>query len=321
MNIRNTDKLDIKNTYKKDKKSQIVLINSNSSLNNSNEDSIFIIKNMGINKKKGDDIDLKSKSKANSNFTNQVRDQILFINKDHSNKIVPEIDFLNQKNYKIKDKMFEKDQGYFNLTMINDASLEKIDKKLIMLSAPPLKLNNKYNSYEPETDSFTTIDNQIIDFCDKNDIYCLCKNHPQYKECICSVFPMSVICMKNYCIEHSNDYECNPSVCDNEEFKTDKCYCKNNLNDIKCKCMTNPYSRECFCTKNPLSHLCNKKICHFNPNSLFCSCSKNHRPLMCEATYCVENPLNPYCKCIVNPFKDECKCLNDPITCSSKLLI
>ena len=55
--------------------------------------------------------------------------------------------------------------------------------------------------------------------------------------------------MKNYCIEHSNDYECNPSVCDNEEFKTDKCYCKNNLNDIKCKCMTNPYSRECFCTK------------------------------------------------------------------------
>jgi len=163
------------------------------------------------------------------------------------------------------------------------------------------------------------IDPPILDACDKNDIYCLCKNHPNYKGCVCAAYPKSVVCIKNYCKEHPKEYECNPKRCDNEKTATCKdCFCKKHVKDVKCRCKTDPYSKECFCTQNPLSHLCNMKACRFNPNSLFCACRTNLRPEMCDPTYCIENPLNPYCKCVVNPGKDECRCLNDPISCKSK---
>ncbi len=162
--------------------------------------------------------------------------------------------------------------------------------------------------------------NTRINFkCDKNDIYCLCKYHPKYKECVCLAYPKSIIC-SNYCLENPDDYFCNPNKCSesNEVAKSDICFCKYNVDDIKCKCKSNPYSRECFCLKNPLSHLCNPKACKYNPNSLFCSCQTNLRENMCKQRYFFDNKTSPYCKCIVNPYSQQCSCLNDPNSCSKK---
>ena len=152
--------------------------------------------------------------------------------------------------------------------------------------------------------------------CDKNDIYCLCRNHPQYKDCVCLAFPKSIICSNSYCLEHKDEYECSPQQCDSNQ-SGEQCYCKNNMDDVKCKCKINPYDRECFCLQNPLSHLCNNNACKINPNSLFCSCQTNLRNKMCTPRYCFENPSNVYCKCIVSPLSDECRCLNDPTFCES----
>jgi hypothetical protein len=154
--------------------------------------------------------------------------------------------------------------------------------------------------------------------CDKNDIYCLCRNHPQYKDCVCLAYPKSIICNNNYCVEHKDSYECNPSQCDKEP-NCENCYCKNNMDDVKCKCKVNPYDRECFCLQYPLSHLCNEKACKINPNTLYCSCKTSLKEKMCTPRYCFDNPTNIYCKCIVNPLSPECKCMNDPTLCDSKI--
>ena len=176
-------------------------------------------------------------------------------------------------------------------------------------------INNKQVS---ENINNKQVRKKIHQECNKNDIYCLCKNHPQYKDCVCLAYPKSVVCMKNYCADHCDEYECNPNRCDEDENEEcEKCYCKDNMNDIKCKCKTNPYSEECFCLQYPLSHLCNKRSCQFNPNSLFCACKTIMREDLCSPRYCVDNSKDAYCKCITNPMSEECRCLNDPRSCSS----
>ena len=172
------------------------------------------------------------------------------------------------------------------------------------------------NKTECEADKLPLIELE----CDKNDIYCLCRNHPQYNECVCLAFPKSITCSKSYCNDHKDEYECNPSICDKDPT-SDKCFCKNNMEDVKCKCKVNPFDKECFCLNYPVSHLCNENACKINPNSLFCSCRANLRNKKCTPRYCFDNPNNIYCKCIVNPLSDDCKCLNDPTFCDSILNI
>ena len=150
--------------------------------------------------------------------------------------------------------------------------------------------------------------------CDASDIYCLCKFHPRYKDCVCLAYPKSVICSETYCAENPLTYECNPQRCDDEP-KDDKCFCKDNIDDIKCKCKMNPVNKECFCMKFPFSHLCNDKICKFNPNSLFCKCQLKPKDNICSPKFCVKNPNHPQCECIINPMNKHCKCVNDPNSC------
>ena len=170
--------------------------------------------------------------------------------------------------------------------------------------------------------TFNRLDNKpsikIDQDCNRNDIYCLCKSHPQYKNCVCLAYPKSVVCLKNYCIYHDSDYECSPLICDKPNIeKTDKCYCKHNIEDLRCKCKTNPFSQDCFCLQFPLSHLCNKRSCHFNPYSIFCSCRTSKGEGLCSGRYCINHPNDAYCNCITNPITGSCKCLNDPRSCSS----
>ena len=155
--------------------------------------------------------------------------------------------------------------------------------------------------------------------CNPNDIFCLCKNHPKYKDCVCLAYPKSVICSEDYCLDNKDNYECNPSKCDSDEKKSsDVCYCKENYNDTKCKCKLNPFQKECFCVKYPSSHLCNKKNCKLNPNTVFCKCDARPKSKICSPTFCNDSPKSVHCKCILEPLSNECKCINDPYTCTSK---
>lgn len=154
--------------------------------------------------------------------------------------------------------------------------------------------------------------------CDPEDIYCLCKFHPRYRDCVCLAYPKSVICSSTFCRENKDNYECNPLRCDKN--KTDeKCFCKDNINDIRCKCKLNPLCKECFCMKYPYSHMCNERICILNPNSLFCKCARIPEDEICSPKHCIENPKHPHCECILDPMGDQCKCLNDPNLCPSDI--
>jgi hypothetical protein len=156
--------------------------------------------------------------------------------------------------------------------------------------------------------------------CDEGDIYCLCKYHPKYRDCVCSAFPRSVVCSSTYCYENKNSYECNPLFCDNKDNENlSDCFCKTNTNHISCKCKTNPYHKDCFCMKFPLSHLCNERICKYNPNSLYCKCMYSPDDPICSPSYCFENPKAPQCECLVNPLDDNCKCINEPGSCTSTI--
>lgn len=154
--------------------------------------------------------------------------------------------------------------------------------------------------------------------CDPSDIYCLCKFHPKYKNCVCVAFPKSVVCSSTFCFENKNSYECNPLMCDNPINKnSSQCFCRKNINNLKCKCKLNPHHKDCFCMKFPFSHMCNDKICQFNPNSLFCKCKIIPGDPICSPKYCIDNPKSPHCECLLNPYNKNCKCINDPNSCSS----
>jgi hypothetical protein len=274
--------------------------------------------------------------KNKTNPPNKTSKNNSSLSKDHKRKYGEEINNLYNKNMKNinMDLLSRKYADYFNpkknstqegkpnpnATENNSNSLD-MNKMILFQTNIPFIMKPGFSSSSFQTAKGARcrkVNLPVLDACDKNDIYCLCKNHPNYKGCVCAAYPKSVVCIKNYCIEHPKEYECNPKRCDNEKTANCKdCFCKKHVKDVKCRCKTDPYSKECFCTQNPLSHLCNMKACLFNPNSLFCACRTNLRPEMCDPTYCVENPLNAYCKCVVNPGKDECRCLNDPISCKS----
>jgi len=155
--------------------------------------------------------------------------------------------------------------------------------------------------------------------CDPSDIYCICKFHPKYKNCVCLAYPKSVVCSSTYCFENKNSYECNPLMCEKPDNKNStECFCRENMNHIRCKCKLNPLDRDCFCLKFPLSHLCNQRICKFNPNSMYCKCEITPKDPICSPKYCHKNPDSPHCECLLNPLDEKCKCINDPNNCSKK---
>ena len=153
--------------------------------------------------------------------------------------------------------------------------------------------------------------------CKALDIYCLCKFHPNYKECVCLAYPKSVICSDTYCRENKKSYECDPDNCKTtNSLKTNSCLCKRNINHIKCKCKTNPLHRDCFCLQYPMSSLCNERGCKSNSNSLFCLCEKDPINIKCSPKYCNDNREDEICECLVFPLSNNCKCLNDPSLCN-----
>jgi hypothetical protein len=148
--------------------------------------------------------------------------------------------------------------------------------------------------------------------CHKNDIYCLCKDHPSYKDCVCVAFPAAPICTENYCQEHFDDYRCNPNKeCDDID---EDCKCKKDFS--KCKCELTPYDKECFCKKYSKSYLCNMANCSFDKENLLCKCKDDSNE--CEISKkCGKDKSIRECYCLVNDEKDYCKCLNDASRCSS----
>jgi len=158
--------------------------------------------------------------------------------------------------------------------------------------------------------------------CDLTDIYCLCKFHPKYRDCVCLSYPKSVICSPFFCQEHENSYECNPQYCDCEDNKNKpECFCKTNTNHITCKCKLNPFHKDCFCMKFPLSHICNDRICKFNPNLIYCKCQLNPGDPICSPKFCTENPTAPQCECLTKPLSTNCKCINQPNTCTQQQIM
>ena len=156
--------------------------------------------------------------------------------------------------------------------------------------------------------------------CNPSDIYCLCKFHPKYHDCVCLAYPRSVTCSPTYCAQKRNTYECNPKFCDKKENLLHKnCFCLKNINSVQCKCKLNPFHKDCFCLKYPLSHICHDRICQFNPNSLYCMCKEKPEDPKCYPKFCNENPKSPLCECIVNPLNSKCRCINEPYSCSSKI--
>jgi len=160
--------------------------------------------------------------------------------------------------------------------------------------------------------------------CEKDDIFCQCKNHPRYRPCVCLAFPNAEICIKDFCKgqKNKNSYECNPKEnCLANDYFMDKmdCGCKDNF-DFFCECKLNPLSKECFCKKYPISYLCNTENCSSEKESIFCRCKTNEdfkNNDICQDYYCRLNPNNPQCFCLVYPEDNYCKCLNDPSICES----
>ena len=184
------------------------------------------------------------------------------------------------------------------------------------LDAQPTCNNTKVVKQLTKAENIASID------CDISDIYCLCKYHPKYRDCVCLAYPRSVTCSTTYCYENKNSYECNPLYCEkSENLISSECFCKTNTNHISCKCKTNPYHKDCFCMKFPLSHLCNDRICRFNPNSLFCKCQYSPSDPICSPVYCFDNNKSPQCECIVTPVSDNCRCINEPSSCSRNLTL
>jgi hypothetical protein len=197
---------------------------------------------------------------------------------------------------------FQGQMGIIPNSPLNQTSLNKtaLDEK---------RLEELKKSIKPEN---------LAEFrCDPSDIYCICKFHPKYKNCVCLAYPKSVVCSSTYCFENKNSYECNPLMCEKPDNKNStECFCRENIDHIRCKCKMNPLDRDCFCLKFPLSHLCNQRICKFNPNSLYCKCDITPKDPICSPKYCHKNPDSPHCECLLNPLDEKCKCINDPNNCS-----
>jgi hypothetical protein len=167
--------------------------------------------------------------------------------------------------------------------------------------------------------------------CLNEDIFCLCKKHPNYRDCVCLAHPGAEICDDSFCEDKNNfnNYECDPNTNCKAGFITSSlnqsCKCKENFNS-KCKCKLDPFSHECFCKKFPFSHMCNLNNCSFETNSLFCKCRRdknNYQNLEdeeCESGYCHRNSNSVLCECLLNPLNSHCRCLNDPSKCSSKII-
>lgn len=175
----------------------------------------------------------------------------------------------------------------------------------------------KSSSYENSKSLSKTIP------CEKEDIFCLCKDHPNPLKCVCAAYPFAEICSEDYCNDENNKdkYECNPK----EQCSTavslieEKCSCRKEFSSV-CKCKINPLKKECFCAKYDKSHMCNDNNCSFERGSIFCKCSESaSKDKECEDNFCMENSSNPKCECISDPMKGYCKCLNNPQeNCSKK---
>jgi len=308
----------------KDKQNSTI-VNSSSSIQTKNKTS-----NVTQNTTKTSKTASKNKTNVNKkNFTKKTKDKYNKenIKKNNSSNVQSDkqqtaalIRRINLKsldsNIKTKEDIYKKYKNYLNQQSLQGTTNQQSQNNFILF-ASNLTLTLKEDKEDDTPDDEEEKHKKIVDYCNKDDIYCLCKHHPDYKNCVCGAFPKSIICNKNFCKEHFDEYECKPKSCDLEFSDSEKCYCKNNIDDLKCKCRLNPYSEECFCLQYPSSHLCNKRICQFNPNSIFCACRSNLREDICAPGYCVEHPLDAYCKCITSPGIDECRCLNDPTSCEN----
>lgn len=189
-----------------------------------------------------------------------------------------------------------------------------------------LKEKNPENSKKDEVDDIK---------CAENDIFCICSKKKDYKQCICSSYPDSLICKNDiYCDSNKSKYECSANRnCSSEKSKivsgikvpvnkADDCYCKSHLDSLDCVCLLNPFSKPCFCRDNPKSKLCINELCSLNKDlrkSVFCCCDASSEK-QCSPKFCKQYPDRVDClviskdtksslkfNCLINSDEKNCK--------------
>lgn len=179
-------------------------------------------------------------------------------------------------------------------------------------------LNQEYGTNKNQT---KTEDDNKPDYIK---IINICRKHPKFRKCVCSAFPFSPICKKDYCKENKNSFFCNNNYCRKKGNDKINCECLKNPFSDNCKCLIyGNFDKNCHCKKYKKSIFCEKDYCSGSPknNHIFCICERDPNSKECKKDYCKKNKSDKRCKCLENPNSRACVCeiVPDLKICKGKL--